>query len=197
MSPKLKLFFFLAVFVVAGGYLARVYVDAKSPSSVKVTLYKVELMTDRSDAQPAVLFSAAAGREIDLASEAGDFMAPQGFAAGVYNRIRLTVKNGIRMSIAASEDDPCGRGLFTDKVFLIAEETDLNSQVPVYFASPEDGGGAWKGSQIMNLLVKPVTISGDRATPVKLRFVVSDTLFCPGGEVARRAPWSVWQEDSL
>lgn len=197
MTPKMKLFFFLAVFVVAGGYLARVYVDAKSPSSVKVTVFKVELMADRSDAKPAVLFSDAAGREMDLASEAGDFMARQGAAAGVYNRIRLTVKNGIKMSIAVAEDDPCGKGLFTDKVFLIDEGTDPNAQVPVYFASPEDGGGAWKGSQITNLLIKPVTVSGDRTAPVTLRFVVADTLFCPGGEVARRAPWSVWQEDSL
>lgn len=194
---KIKLFVLLAAFAVAGAFLGRVYLDAKSPSSVKVTVYKVEFMTDRSDAQPLVVFSNAAGKAIDLASEAGDFIAQARNAAGVYNRIRLTVKNGFTMSIAKPEDNPCESALFTDRVFPIAEEADLNSQVPLYFASAEDGGGAWVGSQITNLLVQPLTVSQDRTTGVKLRFIVADTLFCPGGEVARRAPWSVWRETTL
>lgn len=191
---KIKFLMLIAVFVIGGGYLARVYVHAKSPSSVKLTVYKVEFMTDRSDAQPLVVFSSTAGRDMDLASEAGEFIAQVRNAAGVYNRIRLTVKNGIKMSVANAEDNPCGGALFTDRAFSIAEGTDPDSRVPVYFASAEDGGGAWVGSQITNLLVKPLTVSQDRTTDIKLKFIVSDTLFCPGGEVARRAPWSVWPE---
>lgn len=191
---KIKLFILLAAFVIGGGYLARVYVHAKSPSSVKITVYKVEFMTDRSDAQPLVVFSNTAGRDMDLATETGEFIAQVRNAGEVYNRIRLTVKNGIKMSIANVEDNPCGGALFADRVFAVVEGTDLNAQVPVYFASAEDGGGAWVGSQITNLLIKPLTVSKNRTTAVKLKFIVDDTLFCPGGEVARRAPWSVWPE---
>lgn len=191
---RIKLFLLLSAFVIGGAYLARVYVHAKSPSSVKIKVYKVEFMTNRSDAQPLVVFSNAAGKDMDLANDTGEFIAPVRNAAVVYNRIRLTVKNGIKMSIANAEDNPCGGALFTNRAFSITEGTDPNSQVPVYFASAEDGGGAWVGSQITNLLVKPLTVSQERTTEVKLKFIVSDTLFCPGGEVARRAPWSVWPE---
>lgn len=194
---KIKLFVLLAVFVAGGTFLAKVYLDAKSPSSVKVTVYKVEFMTGRSDAQPLVVFSDAAGREVDLANETGDFFGQAPVAAGVYKRIRLTVKNGFKMSIADAESNPCGGPQFTDRVFPIVEGADLDSQVPVYFASDDDGGGAWVGSQVTNLMIRPLTVSQNLTTPVKLVFVVADTLFCPGGEVQRRAPWSVWPETSL
>lgn len=194
---KIKLFVLLAVFVAGGTFLAKVYLDAKSPSSVKVTVYKVEFMADRSDAQPLVVFSDAAGREVDLASETGDFFGQAPVAAGVYKRIRLTVKNGFTMSIADAESNPCGGPQFTDRVFPLFEGEDLNSPVPVYFASDEDGGGAWVGSQVTNLMIRPLTVSQDLTSPVKLVFVVADTLFCPDGEVQRRAPWSVWPETSL
>lgn len=194
---KIKIFLFLAAFVIGAGYLARVYVHAKSPSSVKVTVYKVEFMTDRSDTQPLVVFSKPAGKVVDLASETGAFIVEARSPADVFNRVRLTVKNGFTMSIANPENNPCGDALFTDRAFLIDREKDVNSHVPVYFASAEDGGGAWAGSQITNLLVKPLSVSRDRTTGVKLRFIVDDTLFCPGGEVARRAPWSVWPKTTL
>ncbi|HWR72569.1 MAG TPA: DUF4382 domain-containing protein [Nitrospirota bacterium] len=195
---KIKLFVLLAAFAVAGAFLAKVYLDAESPSSVKVTVYKVEFMTDRSDAQPQVVFSNAAGKDIDLITETGGFIGQARLTAGVYKRIRLTVKNGIKMSIANADSNPCaGAEQFTDRVFPLTEGTDLNSQVPIYFAADVDGGGAWMGSQITNLLIKPLTISQNRTTAVKLRFVVADTLFCPDGKVERRAPWSVWSETTL
>ena len=196
-KAAIKIILMLLAFVVVAGYLARVYVDAKSPSSVRVTVYKVEFMTDKKDAQPLVVFSSAAGKEIDLVSEPGDFIAPGGASAGVYNRIRLTVKNGITMSVANAENNPCGGAPFTDQVSLLVEGADPNSQAPIYFASAEDGGGTWQGSQIVNLLVKPLTINRDRTTEVKLRFIADETLFCLSGEVARRAPWSVWPEMKL
>lgn len=192
---KIKLFLLLAAFAAGGTFLAKVYLDAKSPSSVKVTVYKVEFMADRLDAQPLVVFSNSAGKEIDLAKETDDFIGQARPAAGVYKRIRLTVKNGFKMSIANAESNPCGGALFTDRVFPLVEGADLNSRVPVYFASDDDGGGAWVGSQITNLLIRPVTVSENRTTTVKFMFDVADTLFCPGGEVQRRAPWSVWPEN--
>ena len=194
---KIKLFVLLAAFAAGAVFLAKVYLNAKSPSSVKVTVYKVELMTDRLDTQPLVVFSNAAGREIDLVKETGDFIGQARMAAGVYKRIRLTVKNGTKMSIANAESNPCGGALFIDRVFPIVEGTDLNSRVPLYFASDLDGGGAWVGSQITNLMIRPLTVSENRTTPLKFMFVVADTLFCPGGEVQRRAPWSVWPETSF
>lgn len=196
-KANIKLFAMLAAFVLVGGYLARVYVDAKSPSSVNVTVYKVEFMADRSDARPLVVFSDAAGKDIDLVSETGDFIGQARMASGVYKRIRLTVKNGMRMSIADAENNPCGGAIFTDQVFPLDEGKDPDSQVQVYFAADVDGGGAWAGSQITNLLIKPLTVSQNQAAGMKLRFVVSDTLFCVGGNVERRAPWSVWTETTL
>lgn len=193
-KAKIKLFVLLAAFAVAGVFLAKVYLDAKSPSSVKITVYKVEFMTDRSDAQPLVVFSNHAGKDIDLVRETGNFIGQVRMAAGIYKRIRLTVKNGFKMSIADAESNPCGAEQFTDRAFSFLEGTDLNSQVPLYFASDEDGGGTWTGSQITNLLIRPLTVGQNRATRVKLKFIVADTLFCPGDEVERRAPWSVWPE---
>jgi len=194
---NIKLFVLIAAFVVGGTFLGKIYLDAKSPSSVKVTVYKMELMTGRLDAHPLVVFSDAAGKEIDLANETGEFIGQAPVTVGVYTRIRLTVKNGIKMSIADAKSNPCGGGVFTDRVFPIAEGTDLNSQVPVYFATDLDGGGAWVGSQITNLMIRPLTVSENRTTPLKFVFVIADTLFCPDGEVQRRAPWSVWPETSL
>ena len=194
---KIKLVVLLAAFALAAGFLAKVYWDAKSPSSVKVTVYKVEFMADRADAKPLVVFSSAAGKEIDLVTETGNFIGEVRIPAGVYKRIRLTVKNGFTMSIESAEDNPCGGAAFTDRVFSLADGTELNSQVPVYFAADIDGGGAWVGSQITNLMIRPLTVKQDRTTTVKLAFVVADTLFCPGGEVQRRAPWSVWPETIL
>lgn len=196
-KATIKITLMLLAFIVVAGYLARVYVDAKSPSSVKVTVYKVEFMTDKKDAKPLVVYTSAAGKEIDLVSEPGDFIAPGGGAASDYNRIRLTVKNGIKMSVANAENNPCGGAPFTDRASLLVEGADPNSQAPIYFASAEDGGGTWQGSQIVNLLVKPLTINRDRKTAVKLRFIADETLFCLSGDVARRAPWSVWPEITL
>lgn len=194
---KIKFVVLLAVFAIGGAFLAKVYLDAKSPSAVKVTIYKMELMANRSDAKPLVVFSDPAGREVDLAKETDDFIGQVRVTAGVYKRMRLTVKNGYKMSIANAESNPCGGGLFADRVFPVVEGTDLNSQAPVYFATDDDGGGAWVGQQVTNLMIRPFTASENRTMPLKFMFVVADTLFCLGGEVQRRAPWSVWPETSF
>ncbi len=194
---NIKLFVILAAVAVGGIFMGKIYLNAKSPSSVKVTVYKAEFMTGRLDAHPLVVFSDAGGKEIDLAKETGEFVGQAPVTAGVYTRIRLTVKNGFKMSIANAGSNPCGGSVFTDRVFPLAEGTDLNSQVPVYFATDLDGGGAWVGSQITNLMIRPLTVSQNRTTPLKFVFVIADTLFCPGGEVERRAPWSVWPETSF
>ncbi len=197
-TAQIKLFFLIAAFALAAGFLAKVYWSAQSPSSVKVTVYKVEFMADRSDAKPITVFSDPAGKDIDLVSETGDFMGRPRLEAGVYKRIRLTVRNGFSMSIADAESNPCkGAGQFSDRVFPLFEEKDLGSLVPVYFAADVDGGGTWKDSQITNLLIRPVTVSQDGAGEVKLRFIVADTLFCLEGKAERRAPWSVWPETAL
>ena len=56
-TAKIKLFILLLVVGVAVGILAKVYMSATSPSSVKLTVYKLELMTGASDTNPQVFFS--------------------------------------------------------------------------------------------------------------------------------------------
>lgn len=192
-TAKIKLFILLSAVAVAVVILARVYMSATSPSSVKVTVHKIELMTGASDTNPQVFFSNAAGLEIDLAKGIIDAVIGQAqIPAGTYKRIRMTVTNGIKLSIANADDNPCGGAAFTDRVIPIAGDgTDPNSQVQINFASDDDGGGTWRGSQITHLLLGHVTVSEKQTTQVKLRFNTADTLFCSSGAVEMRAPWSV------
>lgn len=191
-TDKIKLFILLSVIAVAVVILAKVYMSATSPSSVKVTVHKVELMTGASDTNPQVVFSSAAGKEIDLTKDMDAVIGQALIPAGVYKRIRMTVKNGYKMSIAKAEDNPCGgAAVFTDRVLPVVEGTDLNSQVQTCFAAYDDNGGTWKGQQITHLLLGHVTVGENLNTQVKFRFNTADTLFCSGGAVEMRAPWSV------
>lgn len=192
-TAKIKLFLLFSAVAVAVVILARVYMSATSPSSVKVTVHKIELMTGASDTNPQVVFSNATGQEIDLTKNIGAFIGQAQIPAGTYKRIRMTVANGIKLSIANAVDNPCGGAtIFTDRVFPIADGTNLNSQVQINFATHDDGGGTWRGSQITHLLLGHVTVSENQTTQVKFRFNTADTLFCSSGAVEMRAPWSVW-----
>ena len=112
---KIWLFLLIAAVAVAGGvFLARVYLGATSPSSVKLMVYKVELMTGASDTNPQVVFSNATGLEIDLKKDIDALIGQAQMPAGTYKRIRMTVANGIKLSIANAADNPCGSGETTD-----------------------------------------------------------------------------------
>jgi hypothetical protein len=192
---KIRLFLLIAAAAVAGVFLAKVYLSATSPSSVKVMVYKVELMTGASDTNPQVIFSNATGQEIDLTKNIDAINWQAHIPVNTYKRIRMTVANGIKLSITKADDNPCGSTtIFTDRVFPIADGTNLNSQsqVQINFATYDDSGGTWAGSQITHFLLRPVTISENQTTQVKFRFNTADTLFCSSGAVEMRAPWSVW-----
>jgi hypothetical protein len=193
-AGKIKLFLLIAAIAVPVVILGRVYLFAASPSSVKVMVYKVELMTDASDTNPQVVFSNATGLEIDLTKDADALIGQAEMQAGTYKRIRMTVANGIKQSIENAADNPCGSGSFTDRVFPVAEGTDPNSQVKIYFAAHDDKGGTWKDSRITHFLLGPVTISESKPLQVRFRFKTADTLFCKGGAVEMRSPWAVWAE---
>ncbi|MBU1181352.1 MAG: hypothetical protein KKF00_04155, partial [Proteobacteria bacterium] len=130
---KIWLFLLIAAVAVAGIFLAKVYLSATSPSSVKVMVHKVELMTGASDTNPQVIFSNATGQEIDLTKDIGAVIGQAQIPVGAYKRIRMTVTNGIKLSIANAVDNPCGgTTIFTDRVFPIAGYgTNLNSQVQI------------------------------------------------------------------
>jgi len=191
---KIKLFVLLAAFAAGGTFLAKVYLDAESPSSVKVTVYKVELMTGRLDTQPLVVFSNTAGKEIDLAKDIVAITAQVRIPAGTYKRIRMTVTNGAKLSIATVAGNPCGNGIFTDRVFPLAKGMDSNAQAQIDFATYDDDGGTWADSRITHFLLKPVTVSENQNAQVKFRFNTTYNLFCVNGTVEIRAPWSVWAE---
>ncbi|MDP2279669.1 MAG: DUF4382 domain-containing protein [Nitrospirota bacterium] len=191
-TAKIKLFILLSAVAVAVVILARVYMSATSPSSIKLTVHKIELMTGASDTNPQVFFSNDTGLEIDLAKGIDAVIGQAQIPAGTYKRIRMTVTNGIKLSIANAVDNPCGGAAFTDRVILIAGDgTNPNSQVQINFAAYDDSGGTWRGSQITHLLLGHVTVSENQTIQVKLRFNTADTLFCSSGTVEMRAPWSV------
>ncbi|MBI4690395.1 MAG: hypothetical protein HY754_09040 [Nitrospirae bacterium] len=194
MSGKLKLFLLIAVIGVAVVILGKVYLNATSPSSVKVMVYKVELMTAALDTNPQVIFSNAAGQEIDLAKNTDTVVWQAQIPAGTYKRIRMTVANGVKQSIANAGENPCGGDVFTDRVFSLVEGTDPNSQVEINFATHDDSGGTWSGSKMTHFLLGPVTIRESRMTRLRFNFVTANTLFCSGGAVEIRSPWAVWAE---
>jgi hypothetical protein len=191
-TAKIKLFLLLAALAVAAVVLGKVYLNATSPSGVKVIVYKVELMTDASDENPQVVYSNPAGQEIDFT---GDSLTGQAqISAGTYKRIRMTVTNGLKLSIADAGDNPCGGAIFTDRIFPEAEGIDPNSQVQMIFAAHDDDGGTWTGSRITHFLLGPVTVIENKPIQVKFRFKTANTLFCSGGDVKMRSPWAVWAE---
>lgn len=193
-SAKIKLFLLIATVAVAAVILERQYLTAKSPSSVKAMVYKVELMTDATDTNPEAVFSDSAGREMDLANDI--IIGQAEMPAGTYKRIRMTAANGIKVSIGNADDDPCGGGaIFTDRVFTAAGPgTDPNSQVQISFATYDDNGGTWSGPRITHILLAPAKISENRNARMKFRFTTGNSLFCSGGAVKIRAPWAVWAE---
>jgi len=193
-TAKIKLFLLIATIAVAVIFLARVYLNATSPSSLKVMVYKVELMTGASDTNPQVIFSNTAGQEIDLAKDINAVIWQAQIPAGTYKRIRMTVANGIKMSIASVGDNPCGGTIFTDRVFPIADGMNPNSLAQIYFATNDDHGGTWAGSKITHFLLGPVILSGNQTIKVKFSFITANTLFCSGGAVEIRSPWAVWAE---
>jgi hypothetical protein len=193
-AAKIKLFLLLAFLAVSAIILGKVYLFASSPSSVKVMVYKVELMTDASDTNPQVIFSNDTGHDIDLADEADALIGQAEMPAGTYKRIRMTVANGIKQSIADAADNPCGGEAFTDRVFPVAEGKETDSQVHIDFAAHDDNGGTWKGSRITHFLLGPVTVSENKSIEAKLRFKTANTLFCSGGAVKMRSPWAIWAE---
>jgi len=188
---RIKLFLMLAAFVAGMIVLGKVYPTGKSPSSVKVIVYNVELMTGASDTHPQVVFSHAAGREMDLAKDIDPITALARIPAGTYKRIRMTVANGAKLSIADATGNSCGNGIFTDRVFPITKGMDPNAQTQIDFSTYDDDGGTWAGSRVTNFLQMPVTVSENRNAQVKFRFNTTYNLFCVNGTVEMRAPWSL------
>lgn len=189
---RIKLFLLIAVIVIAAIILERTYLTAKNPSSVKLIVYKVELMTNASDKNPQTVFSDPAGREIDLTN---DILVGQAeIHSGTYKRIRLTAANGIRVSIGKADDDPCGRGaIFTDRVVTaVGSGTNPNSHVNVSFATYDDGGGTWTDQQVTHILLGPASISEKRNGRMEFRFTTGNSLFCIKDAVDVRAPWAGW-----
>jgi len=191
-SAKIKLLLLVAALAIAAIVLEKTYLTAKSPSGVKVMVYKMELMTSASDTNPQTVFSNSAGSEIDLTN---DVMIGQAeIQTGAYKRIRITAANGIKVSIGSADDDPCGTGaIFTDRVLTVAGSgTDPNARVQIGFATYDDGGGTWTGPQVTHILLGPTAIREKRNARIEFRFTTGNSLFCIKDAVEIRAPWAGW-----
>jgi hypothetical protein len=191
-AAKLKFVLFLAALAVSAFILESAYLRAASPSSVKVMVYKVELMKDASDKDPKVVFSNPLGQEVDFAEEAFVLTGEAEIPAGTYKRVRMTVDNGLKLSIEDPSNNPCGMEIFTDRIFPEAEGMAPNSQVHMNFATYDDDGGTWSGSRITHVLLAPVTVSEHRNIEVDFRFKTANTLFCSEDKVGIRSPLAVW-----
>lgn len=191
-SAKIKLLLLVAVVALVAIVLEKTYLTAKSPSGVKLTVSKVELMTSASDTNPQIVFFDHAGREVDLTNDV--MIGQAAIRPGVYKRIRLTAANGYKVSIAKAGDDPCGGdSIFTDRVLTAAGSgTDPNSSVQVSFATYDDGGGTWTGPQVTHILLGPTAIREKRNARVEFRFTTGNSLFCIKDAVDIRAPWAGW-----
>lgn len=191
-SSKIKLFLLIAAIIVTAIILERTYLTSKNPSSVKVKIYKMELMTGASDTNPQTVFSDPAGREIDLNKDV--IVAQNEVPPGTYKRMRLAMASGVKVSIGKAADDPCGGGsIFTDRLLTIAGYgTDPNLRVQVGFATYDDGGGKWVDKKVTNLLMEPAAIGENRSRPIEFKFSTLNSLYCIEDKVEMRAPWAGW-----
>jgi hypothetical protein len=191
-SSKIKLFLLIAAIIITAIILERTYLTSKSPSSMKVMIYKIELMTGASDTNPQTVFSDPAGREIDLANDI--IIGQTEVAPGTYKRMRLAVASGVRVSIGKAADDPCGGGsIFTDRVLTLAGfGTDPNLRVQVGFATYDDGGGKWADKKVTHLLLEPAAIGENRNRRIEFKFNTANSLFCIEDKVEMRSPWAGW-----
>ena len=190
---KTKLILLIAVIAIVALILERTYLTAKHPSSVKLMIYKVELMTNASDTNPQTVFSDPAGREMDLTNNilVGEaIMRP-----GIYKRLRLTAANGFKVSIGKAGDDPCGGdSIFTDRMLTAAGPgSDPNSRIQVSFATHDDGGATWTDQQVTHILLGSLEVAANQnARRMELKFTTGNSLFCIKNTVDVRAPWAGW-----
>lgn len=192
IAEKTKLILLIAVIALVALILERTYLTAKNPSSVKLMIYKVELMTSASDTNPQTVFSDPAGREMDLTNNI--LVGEAVMRPGTYKRLRLTAANGFKVSIEKAGDDPCGTdSVFTDRIFTAAGSgSDPNSRNQVSFATYDDSGGTWTNQQVTHLLLGPLEIGANQNTRMELKFTTGHSLFCIKNSADVRAPWAGW-----
>jgi len=191
-SAKIKLVLLIAVIAIATLILERTYLTAKNPSSVKLMIYKVELMTNALDPNPQTVFSDPAGREMDLTNNI--IIGEAVMRPGTYKRLRLTAANGFKVSIEKAGDDPCGGdSIYTDRFLTAAGSGSApNSRIQVSFATHDDGGGTWTDQRVTHILLGPFEIGANQNTRMELRFTTGNSLFCIKNTVDVRAPWAGW-----
>ena len=157
---------------------------AESPSSIKISLLKTELLSDKNGT-PVLVIEDPKGIEADLVnvnvnnpnSVFGEGEVP----AGEYKRIKLTLKN----KIIYSGPNPCGGEPVQDNEILIDSNKGEDEAIELYFATADDGGGTgWyaNGTQENPFFIQnPIKVESDQSTVVKLIFNTANTLQCIGG----------------
>lgn len=154
--------------------------EAESPSSIKITLFKTELLADKN-AEALLVFESTEGSEADLVNSPNSLFGEGEVAAGEYKRLKLTLKN----SILYSGPNPCVGNPIQDEMIKIDSSKGENESVELYFATAEDGGSTgWAAngsSQTPFLLQNPIVVKDGKSTVLKLIFNTVNTLQCIGG----------------
>ncbi len=176
---------------ILGLFVATDALKAADPSGVSVTLYKTELLADSSGTAVQV-FEDTAGVPMDIVDNPGVFGSGT-VPNGTYKRIKFTVKNEVTFSGPNPDAVTCSSDPATvTKSFLIDSTKGATELVPLYFATPEDGGSTgWTAngtSATPFLMQTAIAVSGGDTTVVRLIFNTAGTLQCIGGEVALLPP---------
>jgi len=153
--------------------------EAESPSSIKITLLKTELLSDKNGI-PVLVIEDANGIEADLVQNPNSVFGEGEVPQGEYKRIKLTLKN----KIVYSGPNPCGGAPLQDQEVLIDTSKEKDDAVELYFATADDGGDTgWyaNGSQEHPFFIQnPIKVEADKSTVVKLIFNTANTLQCIG-----------------
>lgn len=168
-----------AVFFAGSVFLSTNALKASSPTGVHVTLYKTELFADQT-ATGVQVFSDADGIPVDIVNNP-DVFGEGAVAAGIYKRMKLTLKN----EISFQGPDPCTPSNTINSTTLIDSTLAATDQVELYFATSCDGGGTgWTNSGTAAspfLMQNAIEVAGDATTVVKLIFNTANTLLCESG----------------
>jgi len=173
------LFFIYGIILSGFVFLLSQKPKAESPSSIKITLLKTELLSDKNGI-PVLVIEDANGIEADLVQNPNSVFGEGNVPQGEYKRIKLTLKN----KIVYSGPNPCGEAPLQDQEVLIDTSKGEDDAVELYFATADDGGDTgWYANGSPNnpfFIQNPIKVEADKSTVVKLVFNTANTLQCIG-----------------
>ncbi len=168
--------------MIGGAVFLSTRVKAEDPTGVHITVYQTDLMTG-AGGSTATVFTDAAGKTIDIVGNP-DVFGQGTVPVGTYKRIKFTVKNLINFSGVLAT---CPTLTTVNTTFRIVNSQPDNAQVPLYFATADDGGSSdWRanGTELYPFLIQnPITVEANGTFIVRLIFNTAGTLICGAGSI--------------